>query len=85
MKQAISTKSFGCTNTRPRRIRVKAYAGTRFYSEPSLENECDKRNLLISRETLHLLAARRFVADFGWVGNMIGGETTEGFAFVFDK
>lgn len=73
MRQAIVTKYLGPTDCRGARIKATACAG-------SITVPYDYG---LSTQAAHGAAARALADKFGWVGNMVGGSTPDGYCFVF--
>lgn len=77
MRQAIITKYFGATNTRPSKVKATAEAGT---VSLSWDYELDT-------EGNHIAAARALAEKYGdgWSGAWFGGGTKDGYVFVNAK
>lgn len=73
MRQAIVTKYIGPTNHRGARIKATASAGS--ITVPYAYE--------LEIQAAHEAAARALADKFGWVGNMVGGGTLDGYCFVF--
>ena len=75
MRQAIVTKYFGPTNTKGSRIKVKAYAGSKFY-------EWDHS---VGIELNHLRAATKFADKMGWLkkNDIVGGSMPKSGSYCF--
>lgn len=77
--QAIVTKYFGPTNTKPGRIKASCEAGS---ITVSYSHDFDT-------EGCHRQAAEALVEKLGWTGDAYGklicGGIKEGFVFVFSK
>lgn len=73
MRQAIVTKYIGPTNYRGARIKAMAYAGS--ITVPYAYE--------LGVQDAHEAAARALADKFGWVGDMVGGSTLDGYCFVF--
>ena len=71
MFQAITTKYYGPTNTRPARIRAKAAAGSKWYS---FDYETSNP---------HRHAAQQFAKHLKWEGRLIEGGLPDGITSVF--
>lgn len=71
--QAIRTKYHGATNTRGSRI-TAASGGTKC----TIPYPCE-----LSGEAVHRKAAEALAAKLGWTGRMVGGELSDGWAYVF--
>lgn len=73
MRQAIVTKYIGPTNHRGARIKATAFAGS--ITVPYAYE--------LGIPAAHEAAARALADKFGWVGDMVGGSTLDGYCFVF--
>lgn len=73
MRQAIVTKYLGPTDCRGARIKATAFAG-------SITVPYDYE---LGIPGAHEAAARALADKFGWVGDMVGGSTLDGYCFVF--
>ena len=73
MRQAIVTKYIGPTNHRGARIKATAFAGS---ATIPFDYE-------LGIPAAHEAAARALADKFGWVGDMVGGSTLDGYCFVF--
>ena len=72
--KAIETKYHGPTNTRGARISASDLDGNRISLPYPHE---------LSGEAVHRQAAEALRDKMGWAGEMIGGATKRGYAFVF--
>jgi hypothetical protein len=72
--KAITTKYHGATNTRGSRISASDMDGNRV----SIPYPHD-----LSGEAVHRAAAEALCAKMGWTGELAGGATKDGYAFVF--
>lgn len=72
--QAILTKHIGATNTKPSRIKAYSASGLNVtINFPYLDHEEDN----------YRAAAVELCEKYGWKGELVGGSTKEGYAFVF--
>jgi len=73
-RQAIETKYYGPTNHKGSRIRVKAEAGTQWFSWDYSKEVSEN----------HAICANMFANDLGWLehSKLIGGGTQTGYVFV---
>lgn len=79
--RAILTKYLPYTNTKPSRI--KAYSGN---GKHLLSHTVSIHSLPETHdEDRHKHAAYLLAYKYNWNGSLIGGETPEGYAFVFTK
>ena len=69
MRQAITTKYHGPTNTRGSRISATSASGIRVYMPYSYD---------LSVDECHEKAAEALCTKLGWTGQMIGGSNTTG-------
>jgi len=82
--QSVETKFIPCTNTKPERIKVSAWCGSKIYSVPM---EAD------GMTQAHTICALRFIKERNWLGGksyqvVRGGRAdTSGFNFciITDK
>jgi hypothetical protein len=76
--QSVETKSIPCTNTKPDRIKVSAWCGSKIYSVPK---EAD------GMTQAHTIVALRFFEEKDWLGGKAyqvvrgGRADTSGFNF----
>lgn len=77
--KAILTKVLPCTNHRPTRLKAYTEGGNSLIvSLSEAEGNGDKNQGLV-----HLYAAEKLRDKMKWTGELLGGGTIEGYAFVF--
>ena len=74
--QAIKTKWIAGTNTKPNRIKAYCVSG-------SFTIGADSTQFSSHDERAHLVAAKGLQDKLKWKGELLGGDTKEGFCFVF--
>lgn len=77
---AIETKFIGPTTTKPARIKAYTCAGQSLtLSKDALAEHAGDRDY-----NVHLAAAEALRDKLDWTGELLGGGTQTGFAFVFE-
>ena len=73
MRQSITTKYLGPTNTRGSRIVAKAQAGKITIAWDHALDSADN----------HIAAAKAFASKYGWTGRWVGGALPDGLGYCF--
>ena len=76
--KAILTKVIPCTDTKPTRVKAYTEGGNSIMVSWS---ECDTDGR--TQGKAHLYAAYKLAKKMNWPGNLLGGGTPDGYAFVF--
>lgn len=79
--KAILTKFLPTTATKPARIKAYTIDGNQL----TLSNEECSDNGRDDTALRHLYAAYKLAEKMNWPGNLVGGGTPEGYAFVFSN